>query len=100
MVPSPDTNPAHEPADGPAPGQPWYGDLVTLRPGNSAGVPADCQAYVIADTLESDPTVYILYLPDDHPGHPDWAAAATVADLATVTRHHTEGVTTWSPGAR
>ncbi|MFF2751121.1 DUF6211 family protein [Kitasatospora sp. NPDC058048] len=93
----------------PADVEPTYSDLVTLTPAAAHGAPA-ADHYVIVDLTdhpdsgvhtvadpEARPVMYVLWLPEDHPQHQDWAMSATREQIASVVRHTEDGVQTWRP---
>ena len=86
----------HDPAPGaPSDPVPYPGDLVRLRAGHPSGADPH-QDLLLADWHDEDQDVYLLYLPDTHPDYWDWAATATLADIAVLTRQTAAGARSWT----
>ncbi|MFF0430355.1 DUF6211 family protein [Streptomyces sp. NPDC004520] len=77
-----------------APDQPQPYDVVYLRPGNRLGIAPEIPLTV----ADFGPTtgVWELHHQEQHPHYWDWAAAATVADIATVLRLSPDSTRSWS----
>ncbi|MFB7031010.1 MULTISPECIES: DUF6211 family protein [unclassified Streptomyces] len=76
------------------PAQPQPYDTVYLRPGNRLGI-APAIPLTVAD-FGPEPGVWELTHQEQHPQYWDWAAAATVGDIATVVRITADAARSWS----
>ncbi|GAA0439234.1 DUF6211 family protein [Streptomyces luteireticuli] len=79
--------------DGP---EPRPGDLLTLRPGNTAGADPALTFHLV-DWHGEGPAALELNHLRDHRRYQDWAAVVAPDDVATITRHTPDGVRTWAP---
>ncbi|MGW3091715.1 DUF6211 family protein [Streptomyces sp. NPDC001108] len=74
--------------------RPAPADTVFLRPGNPFGI--DPRTPLIIANEEYG--VYELNHQEHHPAYQDWAAAAELADFATIVRITADGITSsWTP---